>query len=337
MKEVNILNNALQNFSILSGATIKNLGGLKQRDDGYDEWIEIELDNKREKFLIEVKNELRVSNYWFHETSEKHKPLQTLLISQYIPKPLKDELKKRAINYLEATGNCFIRTPDLFIYINDQPVKITRIPTEGKLWKGTGLKFTFVMLQNPEICNKSYREMASETGVSLGSIGGLLEELVNEGFLKKSSHNKESNYFIENKNHLIEQWSQGYRANLRTKQRLGFFRFINKNNYKYWEGLKLIGTSWGGENAGALMTNFLQPEKFTLYTQLKKMELMKAMQLVPDSTGNVEVLEQFWPGHNKENIENKTVPPLLAYADLITSYDSRNFETAQRIKSQYLD
>jgi hypothetical protein len=64
---------------------------------------------------------------------------------------------------------------------------------------------------------------------------------------------------------------------------------------------------------------------------------MKQLKLVPLNTGKLEILEQFWKPLNTEGGSVKTIPPLLAYAELITSFNSRCRETAERIKAQYLD
>jgi hypothetical protein len=84
-----------------------------------------------------------------------------------------------------------------------------------------------------------------------------------------------------------------------------------------------------GENAAALLMNYLQPEKFTLYIAGNRLEVMKKLRLVPDPNGNVEMLEQFWKDKHKEIDAAGVVPPLLAYADPIAGYDSRNHETAE--------
>jgi len=64
------------------------------------------------------------------------------------------------------------------------------------------------------------------------------------------------------------------------------------------------------------------------------------MGLVPDpKNGNVIVYSIFWnPINNLSlNLENlKIVNPLLVYADLLATNDSRNFETANKIYEQYL-
>jgi len=62
---------------------------------------------------------------------------------------------------------------------------------------------------------------------------------------------------------------------------------------------------------------------------------MKKLKIVPDQNGDVELLRPFW---NEEVFlrELDTVPPLLAYAELISSIDSRNRETAMRVKEKYV-
>ncbi|WP_017258877.1 type IV toxin-antitoxin system AbiEi family antitoxin [Pedobacter arcticus] len=330
MKEQETLQKAIEKLSQITDAKIKN----KTVGNSSEESLEIEFKNHTETFSIQIRNELRAHNLPLSLKRDKKVSMPSLLISQYIPMPIKQELKKKNVNYLEVAGNCFISTPKIFIYINDQQVTESRISTEGKLWKPAGLKFTFAILRFPDLLNKSYRMIADEAGIALGNIGGLLKELTVEGFLKIGNTNEDKNYFIENQNRLIERWAEAYKSNLRPKQLVGNFRFLDKETVKAWKAIPKEDFNWGGENAGALLTKFLQPEKFTIYTLENRAKLMKSLKLVPDIDGNVEILTQFW---KSEGIDIGVVPPLLAYADLITSFDSRNQETADRIKTQHLE
>ncbi|QEC78599.1 type IV toxin-antitoxin system AbiEi family antitoxin [Mucilaginibacter ginsenosidivorax] len=331
-KEREILDQATEKLALLTGVTIKTLrAGVAQPDKESDAEIEICSAKNKVHFAVEIKNELR---------NKKLLPVQrqtgaaNLLVAQYIPKPLKQELKSINYNYLDAAGNCFIQTPELFIYINDQQVTETRVPVEGKLWKTAGLKFLFAILMQPELLNHPYRRIADEADIALGNVGGLLEELKKEGYVLDGGKNK--GLFIEHKERLINRWAEAYRATLRPKLLAGNFRFIDKDQVNHWDQLETNQFKWGGENAGALLTNFLQPEKFTMYTREPKAVLMKKLHLVPDLNGNIEILEQFWKD-NGPGIHTPTVPALLAYAELITSFDSRNQETAERIKMKYID
>ncbi len=173
----------------------------------------------------------------------------------------------------------------------------------------------------------------------MGNIGAYLEELRKEGFLKDGIINSTGTegIIIENKSRLIHRWAELYQTNLRPKVWVNNFRFMNAPQQKDWRSINTEGFKWGGENAAALLTNYLQPEKFTLYISGNRLDLMKRLRLVPDSDGNVEMIEQFWSADHDNRDAEAVVPPLLAYADLIASYDSRNHEAAERIKARYLD
>jgi len=339
MKEQETLAIATNKLTDLTGAKIKNLSAPNGKDLGSDGLIEIQLNNKPETFEVEIKNELRANRFPVSLMYHQAPTMPQLLVSNYIPMPLKQELKSRKINYLEASGNCFIQTRELFIYINDQQVSDIRIPSEGKLWKVAGLKFLFMILRQPELLNTSYRDIAEKAGIALGSIGGLLEELTNEGYLKEGKRNGRKIAFLENQNRLMERWAESYRANMRPKQMIGNFRFLDKHDAQYWQALEKPNFKWGGENAAAILTRYIQPEKYTIYTTENRVKLMRQLKLVPDPAGQVELLQQFWPDDKHQESEDlkATVPPLLVYADLITNFDSRNREAAERIKKNYLD
>ncbi|HUW29278.1 MAG TPA: type IV toxin-antitoxin system AbiEi family antitoxin [Sulfuriferula sp.] len=68
--------------------------------------------------------------------------------------------------------------------------------------------------------------------------------------------------------------------------------------------------------------------------------LILEQRLRPDVNGDIEVLEAFWDVGEEAawqgGYPNDTVPPLLAYADLMATTNSRNPETARMIYDRYL-
>jgi hypothetical protein len=344
MKRGEILEKAIQQFAALTGTGMKILQNNELNDTGNikeDAKIELTMGQQKTQFLVEIKNELR-ENTMHHLLNQFQKNQgEWLLVCQYIPKPIKESLKTNGINYLETAGNCFIRKDGLFFYINDRQVTEQRQPKEGKLWKQAGLKFLFGILINPELLNKTYRQIAGEAKVALGNIGPFIEELKLESFVKEGIRNGQPFLFIDNKEQLQNKWIGLFNAVLRPKLKQGRFRFLNNNDLNNW---KKAATAipkkfyWGGEPAGALLTGFLQPEIFTVYTKEPKTEIMKHLRLVPDKNGNVEILDIFWntPAPDILDVKTNHVPAFLAYAELMTSPDSRNRETAERIKQKYL-
>jgi len=124
-----------------------------------------------------------------------------------------------------------------------------------------------------------------------------------------------------------------YNQKLKPTLHLGNFRFLNKEDYRYWKkiNLKANDTLWGGEPAADLLTNYLKPGEFTIYTNEKKHELMKNYKLVPDNNGDIKVYKKFW----EYDLNKRYVPELLVYADLINTGNERNIETAKIIYEKF--
>lgn len=342
MTEEQILQTATDKFQSLTGFSLKQIppGSLsKHQKLVMDTRLRLKLGKRTIEFAAEIKNEIRQEQLSrILDLINKNRNDTWLIISQYIPKPLKAEMRNYQVNYLEASGNCYIRDKDLFIYINDQPVTQTRLPEQGKLWKSAGLRFLFIVLQYPQLINEPYRSLARISKVALGNIGPFIDELKSEGYLKRGNHGQ---FLFENTEQLRRKWIELFPTVLRPKIKMGSFRFMDKDMNRNWKDIPNTFFRWGGEPAGALLTNYLNPEKFTMYTSFTKLVLMKQLKLIPDENGNVELLETFWNENDfsvySPSNRQDVVSPFLAYAELVISFDSRNRETAERIKEMYFE
>lgn len=324
MKEAEIIDQAITNFQLITGAKVKT-----EIANGRDGRIEIDFEGRIQRFDLEVKNEIRSIQLQKLLTRFQQAGFEWILLAQYIPPTIKEQLKAENVNYLEATGNCFIKTENFLFFINDRKVTETRLPKEGKLWNVTGLKFVFALLTVPEAIHLPYRQIARYAGIALGNVGPLLTELRNEGFLLQGA----SGDMLTNRDMLRDRWVELYPTVLRPKIRLG--RFRKPEHIQLLEHLP-EGVIWGGENAGEILTKHLKPEQFTLYTTEPANVVMRNLKLIPDQQGKLEMLEQFWPKEIQvKQLNQDTVPPLLAFAELSTHIDSRNHEAAERIKEKY--
>lgn len=330
-----IMNNAIaNNFNNLTGQTLKLLSNnqLTIREKEADGLAEIGKGAGKVAFKVIQKNEIRAHHLPGVIATMHPNPNDWLLLCQYIPDPVKKQLREEGINYVEAAGNAFIRHPNLYIFIDTQTVSPYRATKEGKLWKPTGLKYIFALLQNPKVLSETYRQQIQMAGIAIGNIGLLQEQLKEEGYLKQEEKNGKPILLLENRDNLRDRWVELFNTLLRPKLVQGRYRFVTKLS---WRDVRLHGAYWGGEPAGAILTDFLEPEEYTVYTN-RKNEVIKDLRLAPDPKGNVELLEPFW----QESVyspqgDPPTVPPLLAYAELIISLDSRNRETAERIRSKF--
>lgn len=106
---------------------------------------------------------------------------------------------------------------------------------------------------------------------------------------------------------------------------------------KWWEFTQIrdFNAYWGGEVAAAKITQYLKPEIATIYIRDNPAKFLLHNKLVKKPNGNVEILEAFW-GIEYNWPYKELVPPLLIYADLIATGDTRNIETAKIVYEQEL-
>lgn len=337
MKEEQILLPALKKLNQLTGIEARVLDISNKKYEAADAIIEIVKGQQSYILEVDIKTELRTAALPNILSREKATDRKMVIVSKYIPAPMKDELRAHGISYLEISGNCYIETRGIYVYISDQKSTPLKTSEETKLWAPSGMKFLFAILMDESLLNSSYRNIAYTSGVALGNIGNFIFELKREGYVIMGAKGKQETLFLENRMMLIDKWADMYRLVLRPKQLIGKFRFSKKEDRENWHSHagSDIGIYWGAETAGAILTGYLSPEVYTIYSTQDRYELMRKLRIVPDTNGEVELLRPFW----NESIfatNEDTVPPLLAYAELISSFDSRNRETAMRLKEKYV-
>jgi len=337
MKEEQILLPALNKLTEITGIEARVLDLPGKRNESVDAIIQISKGKQSYILEADVKTELRTAALSNVLNKQMLTDGKIIMVSRYIPTPMKDELKANGISYIESSGNCYIETSGMYVYISDQKSPPLKTIEETKLWAPSGMKFLFAILMDQELLNSSYRNIAYTAGVALGNIGSFIYELKREGYVITGVRNKKEILLLENKPMLVDKWSDMYRNILRPKQLISRFRFNKKEDRENWHSYigSDLGIYWGAETAGAILTEYLSPEVYTIYSNEDRFELMRKLKMVPDQSGEVELLRPFW---NEEvfSIAADTVPPLLAYAELISSFDSRNRETAMRIKEKYV-
>ena len=300
-------------------------------NDVLDGTINLTLKNRTIKFGIEIRKELRNIHLPKLEVIAKdHHPF--IVVAQNIFPKIKQELRKRNIAYLEANGNIYLNEKGIFLWLDaNDPIAI-RHKITNRAFTRTGLKVVYQFLLDDTWVNKTYREIAEQTGTGIGNITNIFNGLKDEGFLIQLT---KDTYMIEDKKKLLEKWIMAYEKQLKPNLVIGTYRFVDNDNFFNWKGIQLKQgeTLWGGEPAGDIYTNYLRPEELTLYTAEPRNELMKSYRLVPDERGNVKIYEKFWKGNAEEN---NAVNPLLAYADLMMKGDRRCTETAEKIYDEHL-
>jgi hypothetical protein len=137
----------------------------------------------------------------------------------------------------------------------------------------------------------------------------------------------------------VTEWVSLYPSRLRS--RLGARRFASTSP-DWWRSFDFAqyDAMVGGEAGADVITNALKASSVTVYTRTAvTADFMIHARLRPDDYGDVEILEAFWPSSLMDAGRSDRLPvvhPLLIYADLVATGDSRNLSVAEQIYDSYL-
>ncbi|MCB9352058.1 MAG: hypothetical protein H6573_31885 [Lewinellaceae bacterium] len=266
---------------------------------------------------------------------ELHKALQKngqlMVIAGKISPNIREQLREWKMGYLDSAGNVYVNTGDYFVFIEGQKNYPNTAKQKRRLFTKTGIRVVFHLLAAPEVQKLTYRELSEALDVSLGSITNAMQQLKDQGFLLKTGS---SGWRLHDREKLLKKWIDAYVERLKPDLLAGRFRFASRE--QNWEKAELPpDTFWGGEPAACLITGYLRPAEWALYSSQDIPTLMKSLRLLPDDNGNVWVYQKFWSDaliHEQKN----TAPDLLIYTDLIASGEERNLETAQKLYDEFI-
>ncbi len=309
-----------------------------------DARVEIEANGQRYPYLAEIRRVDRFATlrdikvqYALHGQGE-----QALLVAPRITAETAEKCREIDLQFIDAVGNAYLHGPGLYVLVKGQrPIEgeeFQLTDQEGKrAGTATHLRVVFGLLCKPELLNAPYRDIVKAAGVALGTIGWVFFDLNGRG-ITTGGKGKGDRVMLERQK-LIQEWVTNYPIKLRPKLNPGRFRAPKTD---WWKGVDITryGAQWGAEPAAAKLTGYLRPHALTIYLhkqqgQKNLTKLVAENRLRPDVKGDIEILDAFWDFED-EGPMPETVPPLLAYADLLVTLDPRNLEAAKLIHDQYL-
>jgi len=330
-KEKEILQIALDAFKKTTHAEtdIEEPIGLNQRADYV---LNMALAGKKMHYLVEVKATVAKPGLALLQMQKEKYALNFLLVTRYVNPIIAEELKTRRLEFIDTAGNAYIDQPPVLIYVKgNKPPDEMMQPLKTDAFKPTGLKVIYAFLCNPGLENKPYRDIATQADVALGTVGWLMRDLKERGYLLDMG--KKGNKIMQ-REALLQRWVETYPDRLKPKLEMGRFQG-ERDWWTFPKQIPEIGL-WGGEVAANRLTQYLKPQMATVYTTEKDLnKFLLENKLKKDPQGNVEILKKFWgPGNNFQHEE--LVHPILVYADLVATGNERNKETARMIYEQHI-
>lgn len=254
-----------------------------------------------------------------------------LLIAEFINPEQAADLQRRDIAFADTVGNAYLKAGPVYIYVRgNRPEKMPRrAPGQAtRAFQAAGLRVIFGFLHRPELVNATYRDIAKATGVARGTVGEVLNDLREAGYLlevRKARH-------LIRKRQLLDRWIVGYHERLKPKLWLGRYEAPTRD---WWQTIdpRPYAAVWGGEVAAAKLTDgFLRPKIVTIYAHQLPAELLLRLRKIPD--GDIHIFRTFWLDEvdpTNQLATHEITDPLLVYADLMGTGDDRNRQTAQLI------
>lgn len=297
-----------------------------------DALLELIKDRHKVLYIAEVKPTLPAAALGHVVAQLQRFTKPGMLITRYITPPMAERLKQLNVAFIDTAGNAYINTPQLFVYVTGRKAPEKEDNAHRvKAFRPTGLQVIFALLCLPELIKAPYRDIAKAADVALGTVGWVMYDLKRLNYLVERGKLERK---LVNTRALLDAWVTAYAQQLRPKLYVGRYRAPQLDRWRNVDWKK-FNTFLGGEPAAARLTQYLKPEKITIYAQGDVNDFLIKHRLKKDPDGNIEVLKTFWRFDYPWNYPQLT-PPLLVYADLMATADERNIETGKLIYEKHL-
>ncbi len=281
--------------------------------------------------LIEVKRSIEPQS--IKGLTERYMPQQqsVLVVAEYISPKAKQLLIEKGFNYLDTAGNIFLKLPNL--KIRDEGHKTSPISENyrNRAFTKAGMSVVFQLLMDKQAINDTQRSLSHKSGVSLGTIPKVLEQLTKDGYVVNLNEHQKA---LINLEELLKRWVSTARERLFKPEMETHYQPLGQTPTEVFKATEFDGDAlWAGEPGAAQLTSYLRPETFVLYTSLSDRELLKKYKFQKKFEGKLVVRQPFW---NYAPATGKHVHPILIYAELVSSGDGRNLEVAEMIYNEHI-
>ena len=264
---------------------------------------------------------------------------QRIVFARHVPEAAAVELRRNNRFFVDTLGNAYVKLPKCTVLLDVRGRKdaLAPYPQPGRLLEPTGLKVIHLLMTRPGAATFPYRQIAQGAGVALGTVAVVFKELKRTGFLETGPQQQRR---LANWKGLVDHFVTGYGLKLRPACERGRFRHKERNLQTVLRRFekKLAEQKWArtGGIAAELMTQYLRPDKATLFVTPGATQILHTEPMLPAAgEGGITLLDYFAPTLEDAR-EPHCATPLLVYAELIHDGRPRELETAGLINDKHL-
>lgn len=252
-----------------------------------------------------------------------------LVVGPRISSRTADALRDARIEYVDYAGNAYLDIGPVLVDIRGRrapAIEPGRRATDANLFSAKRMQVVFVLLAWPDAVGLPVRAIAEAAGTSVGITQSTLDILKESDYLLGRS--------LHRRDELLDLWTAAFRGALLPKIRRDSFR----GDIESWSAP--AGYAISGESAVETIRN---PQTLTIYAT--RFDLADAVTngWRKSDEPNIEIRQQFWnepqvalPSERRNIFVAEAAPPLLVYADLITSNEPRQIEVAKMLRKDRL-
>lgn len=263
-----------------------------------------------------------------------------ILFADHVSPSSAQRLREAGIDYVDAAGNLLLHEPGkLYLFRSGARPAKPVAPRPGRLFMPSGLQVLFVLLVEPATAAMPYRELALQSGVALGSIAVIMNELKGKGHLVR---NRERWRLIRRRE-LLDRWVSGYSEQLRPKLLLGIFSAAERDLADSSKRLRdvlhdrHIDYAVTGGFAADELTHHYRGEHLTVFVSQWPKGIGQQLRWLPSPQGQITLLREFCPAVAwSAGGEQPLAHPLLVYAELLHLGRERERETARILYEQHV-
>lgn len=291
--------------------------------------VDLRTEGKRFRYRVEIKRRITPAIVGAISVAFSGDAEKRLLITDHVTPPVADALRRQGVQFVDSAGNAFLKRNGILVFVTGRSRPIVLRAKTMRVFRPSGLKVLFVLLSAPQTVAAPLRTIAHAAGVALGSLPGVMRDLRELGFVVETR----GTVRLVNRARLIDQWTEAYARTLHPSLQIGRFMAPTSDWWRRADPAR-YGSQWGGETAATILQRRLVPEQTIVYAEDIPSQMMSDHRLRADATGPIIFRRRFW--NDVPSPRRDVVPPLLVYADLLTTDDQRCVEAAKDIRDAYL-
>lgn len=261
---------------------------------------------------------------------------QLLLVTDHLSLEMAESLRDNDLAFLDTSGNVSLRREETLLYVaGRRSAKGKRAALPVRTGSPKQLEVLYALIANPELVDAPYRAIAAAARVALSTVNLAIDDFLARQLLVQDAEGRRR---FGDWERVVDEWASLYPIKLKPK--LASRRF-STDQADWWQSIDIsqFGAVFSGEVAAAKLTQHLRPQRVTLYADstLPK-ALILAARLRADPAGDIEIVQSFWPtpAAQPAGMPPDVAHPMLVYADLLDSRESRNLALARTIREDYL-